>query len=246
MNFESLFDLDMRSIEEELDDLIPACWSNRPGDAEPHEIFTSVGHAMTRWERVEVALLETLRAMQPRLADSNKIVRAYSRRRETQQKLRLVTDEYQKHSAEQDHLVELECEYARSLRNYILCKTARNRIAHGAVVMAYPILMDEVDNGMIPTYQLHPSEGDQRSWMIPWKTVSTPNGEKLREGNADDLYINDGPIFSYMAKDIIAMSEKFLELDRTLQALTKSLIGPKSGFEGLYAVTDNRYLDMSL
>lgn len=238
--------LDLGMLETELDEDIPACWPNRPGDAQPFTIFRNVGHALTRWERVEASLLETLVALQNKSKNNNKIIRSYSRRRDVQQKIQLIISEFKKQSKLQDNLNDLESKYALTLRDYLKLKIARNRLAHGTVIVAGPVMMDEVENGMIQTYQLHPSEGDQRNWMIPWQQVSTPKGDIFREGGDDGMYINDGPIFSYMAKDIEVIANMFLKLDRDFIELTKLFIADKPDFEDLIFPTCGSEVDMSV
>jgi len=240
MKIDDLFTVELPQLEEELDEQVPACWPNRPGNAEPYSIFVQVGHALTRWERVEVSVLETLQAMQPKLADTNKIVREYSRRREAQQKIALIISEFKKHANSQTNFLDFEGIYSAELKNYLKWKTARNRLAHGVVISAGSIMMEEIENGMVQTYQLHPSEVDQRAWMIPWQIITKTEGEFVREGNEDNHYINDGPTYSYMAKDIQQISDEFLNLDLRFRKLTKKFIGDKIGFDSLLeGITDD-------
>ena len=243
MDIKKFHDLEIAALEEKLDDLVPACWPNRPGDARPIQIFQNVGHALTRWERVEVSLLEVLSSMQAQLADCNKIKRNYSKCLQTRQRIELIVKQYNKHALQQIHFSAFEERLETALENYLIWKTARNRLAHGVVIAAGPMMMDDIKNGNIQTYQLHPSESDQRNWMIPWKFVSTPNGEIVIDGDKDDNYISDGPTYNYIAKDIKKISIEFAKLDREFRELTKSFIGDKDGFEEL--IFEDEDLDLS-
>lgn len=245
MKMDDLFQIELYQLEDELDQQIPT-WPNRPGDANPDTIFARVGHALTRWERVEVSLLETLRALQTTLENSNKIARNYSRRRDAQQKVALIVSEFRKQAQSQSIVSGAEEVFAKELRTYLKWKTARNRLAHGVVIAAGPVMMEEVENGLIQTYQLHPSEADHRAWMLPWQHVVNSEGAFLREGNDDDLYINDGPTYSYMAKDIQLISGQILQLDLRLRKLTELFVGEKLDFDDLIDFTNDDEGDLSI
>ena len=234
LSLESVLQPNLDELEDRMDTEIPACWSVRPGDRFPDDIFFAVGRAMTRWERVEVSLLEVLISLQPQATQQNKIVRKFGRRRDTQQRVELVAEQFRRNELARPHIQISERQISFALKSYIKWKIARNRIAHGVVIMTGPTMMNGDPNGNVNTYQLHPSEGDQRSWMIPWKVVhETESRTVYREGNTDDDYINDGPIFSYKAHDIERISRKFVRVDHMLRAITRRLAAENDGADEL-------------
>ncbi len=223
----------LKKLEEEIDAEIPT-WALRPGESSPHTLFCAIGHALTRWERVEVSLVEVLRAMQPDSQSCNKVIRNYSRRRDSQQRINFLEDEFQKLTSQCSFAAVSREKFAYALRTYVKWKIARNRLAHGVVIKAGPTMMEDIKNGMIVTYSLCPSEVDHHAWAIPWSTELGTDGKAyFKEGDSDHDYIFDGPVFNYLACDIERISRKFLRIDGLFRGITRRVASKNKSSEFL-------------